>query len=546
MTCYCYYSAFFLLLLTSIATTTTTLAKEEEECSNSRMNHVDRISSLPGWDAPLPSAWYSGYLDYSLEGQAIHTHYILVEAEFSVEDKPLIYWSNGGPGASSFYGLFTELGPLLLSDDSLKTDAYKQSGIPSLIYNHYSWTRLGSILIFDQPAPVGFSYCTNGTDTNDNDNNCGPIRWTDELASANVFLALQEFYKRHSCNFPKSKELYLTGESYAGIYVPTFARRILEQDTAINLKGIAVGDGCLGTQTSLCGDLNAVGFGDFWNILFLAGHHQIPLEDFQLVMKACHHYSETNFLISGSEDDDACKAQLDRIKLEVGGYFTYSLYDTCTYRNGLLKGNDVDTAAALGDNDYPCGGGIVLEQYVRLDIVHRALKVQSEFFETDNAGDGFEYTPTEPDLTGFYREVVEQQKLRVLIYNGDTDPAITSFAAQNWTSHMGFEELQHWRPWTVDRCQRMGGYVTRYKDNFDFVTIRGAGHMVPTYKPIATYTFLKTWITNDGEDYPTFDQNCTIPPSNERNISEKDTHESESDEQSLHLLRGNNVETVEE
>jgi Serine carboxypeptidase len=60
----------------------------------------------------------------------------------------------------------------------------------------------------------------------------------------------------------------------------------------------------------------------------------------------------------------------------------------------------------------------------------------------------------------------------------DTDPAINSFAAQNWTSHLGFNETQSWRPWTIDGCRRMGGYVTRYQGNFDFLTIRGAGHMV--------------------------------------------------------------------
>lgn len=60
----------------------------------------------------------------------------------------------------------------------------------------------------------------------------------------------------------------------------------------------------------------------------------------------------------------------------------------------------------------------------------------------------------------------------------DVDPAINSFAAQNWTSHLGFEEVEAWHPWTVDSCRRMGGYITKYAGNFDFLTIRGAGHMV--------------------------------------------------------------------
>jgi carboxypeptidase C (cathepsin A) len=117
-----------------------------------------------------------------------------------------------------------------------------------------------------------------------------------------------------------------------------------------------------------------------------------------------------------------------------------------------------------------------MEEYLKLPQVLDAFHVKSVFFEVDNAEGDFDYSPTEPDLQPFYKEM--NGKLKVLVYNGDTDPAITSFATQNWTSHLGFDEVQHWRPWTIDHCQWMGGYVTRYDGNFDFLTIRGAGHMV--------------------------------------------------------------------
>lgn len=168
----------------------------------------------------------------------------------------------------------------------------------------------------------------------------------------------------------------------------------------------------------------------------MAGHHQIPLSDFHLVMKACLHHDQPGFLTSHSQEDEACQAALKKIKEEIGGFFTYSLYNDCPYRNGLRL--------AGGQNDYPCGGGLVLEEYLKLKQVHKAFRVASEFFETDNAEGDFRYTPTEPDLTGFYKELAHEEKLKVLVYNGDTDPAITSFAAQNWTSHLGLEEIEHW------------------------------------------------------------------------------------------------------
>jgi carboxypeptidase C (cathepsin A) len=55
----------------------------------------------------------------------------------------------------------------------------------------------------------------------------------------------------------------------------------------------------------------------------------------------------------------------------------------------------------------------------------------------------------------------------------------------------------------------MGGYVIRYKGSFDFLTIRGAGHMVPTYKPDSAFAMIKAWIKN--EEYPRFQKDCTGP-----------------------------------
>ena len=42
----------------------------------------------------------------------------------------------------------------------------------------------------------------------------------------------------------------------------------------------------------------------------------------------------------------------------------------------------------------------------------------------------------------------------------------------------------------------MGGYVTRYDGNFDFLTIRGSGHMVPQYKPAAAFRFISQWLAD--------------------------------------------------
>lgn len=44
---------------------------------------------------------------------------------------------------------------------------------------------------------------------------------------------------------------------------------------------------------------------------------------------------------------------------------------------------------------------------------------------------------------------------------------------------------------------QVGGFHTRY-GNLDFVTVRGAGHMVPTDKPDVAYHILNSFVFNQN------------------------------------------------
>jgi len=149
--------------------------------------------------------------------------------------------------------------------------------------------------------------------------------------------------------------------------------------------------------------------------------------------------------------------------------------------------------------DAPCGGGPALFNWIETDAVKKALhvSVNASFFTGDN-GIGFTYNQTEPNVIDFYNHVIANTSLRVLIYNGDTDPCINSFSANNWTQSLGFDVKEEWRGWTLDGKQAMGGYVTRYTNDFDYLTIRGSGHMVPGYRPRSALEFMTRWL-NDSE-----------------------------------------------
>lgn len=106
--------------------------------------------------------------------------------------------------------------------------------------NDYSWNREANMLYLEAPAGVGFSHCGDANGCAFDDNN---------TASDNLLAVLNWFDK-----FPefKTNDLYISGESYAGIYVPYLAYRVHEWNTnnsanatvfKPNLKGYLVGNG---------------------------------------------------------------------------------------------------------------------------------------------------------------------------------------------------------------------------------------------------------------------------------------------------------------
>jgi serine carboxypeptidase-like clade 1 len=494
----------------------------------------DEILSLPGWHDVLPSRQFSGFVNATEDG-SVKMHYWFIESEESPADAPLLLWFNGGPGASSLYGILVELGPFVLNDYSREGPEYEATSIPQLFYNPYGWQKAANLLALSMPPPVGFSYCTPpGPSASGAD--CG--NWSDTTTASVTYHAIKSWLQA----FPEysKNEMFLSGESYAGVYVPTIVRNILANPQEnINLKGFAVGDAC--TPPDICGSKPT---GPYWMIQFLFGKTAISNSLYEQINSICSLDELTNGGLSA-----ACAAVVDQVNVEAGGYWVYAYYDDCWYENDIrrersrklihipslhgeaddvgqpyygppltsgISGRSVSdwrlTPKSVVDfpNGYACGGPSAQVEWLGKAEVKRAINVPEDavFFQSDN-GVGFTYIFDETDLISWYKEVIANNTLRVLVYNGDTDPCINSFQAQNWTRNLGFKETQSWRAWTLDSCQRMGGYVIRYENNFDFVSIRGSGHMVPQFKPQASLEFLMRFLK--GEDYQPYDASCSVP-----------------------------------
>ncbi|KAI0262574.1 alpha/beta-hydrolase [Gloeopeniophorella convolvens] len=132
--------------------------------------------------------------------------------------KDLTFWTNGGPGCSSLEGFLQENGPISWSWGQAQPTP-----------NPWSWTNLTNLVWVEQPVGTGFSQ---GTPDISND---------DELASE-VAGFLQQFLEVFS--ELKGSTFFVTGESYAGFYVPYIANWLYEHPGLVdlNLKGIWIAD----------------------------------------------------------------------------------------------------------------------------------------------------------------------------------------------------------------------------------------------------------------------------------------------------------------
>ena len=84
------------------------------------------------------------------------------------------------------------------------------SGTEQWVKNDWSWNLEASVLYIESPAGVGYSYCQG------ENNECND--WDDDIVADNNLAAVLSWYLK----FPeyKTNKLYITGESYAGMYVP--------------------------------------------------------------------------------------------------------------------------------------------------------------------------------------------------------------------------------------------------------------------------------------------------------------------------------------
>lgn len=422
----------------------------------------DLVTSLPGVPVVPNFDIYSGYLDIpNSNGKSLH--YVFVESQNDPTTDPVILWLNGGPGCSSMDGLFYEHGPFIFPDGNSTT----------LVVNPYSWNTNASVIYLESPAGVGFSILGNVANN----------YTTDQITAHDNLLALLQFFKGFFEY--RTQPFYITGESYAGIYVPTLALQIVNYNSytpyaPINLQGIAVGNGC----TDWTVDTTPA----FMHMLWSYG--MMPVSWHTQVMDNCDNMNDFS--------SEACQNVCNELQNTlVPGINIYDIYGSCyagpteefeSSNKGKLKFL-YDKNPGLGEVP-PCIGWTGIYSYLRSSVVRQALNIKPEANQWDFCANLDYNSDFEHGSYYTYPNLINAG-LNILIYSGDVDGAVPTIGTRMWIRNLNLGILEPYRSWMVN--EQVAGYTIQYT-GLRLVTVKGAGHMVPQWKPAQAHHMLLSWL----------------------------------------------------
>ncbi|XP_010493441.1 PREDICTED: serine carboxypeptidase-like 34 [Camelina sativa] len=473
------FSVLVLFLVSSLLSSSSSSAEKlcsdndgDSGCFRSRVlaaQRADRVKELPG-QPPVKFRQYAGYVTVNeTHGRALF--YWFFEATHNPSKKPLLLWLNGGPGCSSVgFGASEELGPFFPQNSSQ----------PNLKLNPYSWNKAANLLFLESPVGVGFSYSNTSRDIS---------QLGDTVTASDSYNFLVNWFKR----FPqyKSHEFFIAGESYAGHYVPQLSELIYNQNKIaskkdfINLKGLMIGNALLDDETDQKGMIDyAYDHAVISDALYekVNQHCDFKLEH---VSKECNGALDEYFDVYKILDMYSLYSP-KCVPTSTNSSTSHSVAGTRplpaarnTFRPRLISQNEGWRRMAAGYD--PCLSEYT-EKYMNRRDVQEALhaNVTNIPYPWTHCSDTISFWSDAPaSMLPTLRKLVSAG-LRVWVFSGDTDGRIPVTATRYSLKKLGLKIVQDWTPWYTKL--QVGGWTVEY-DGLTYVTIRGAGHQVPTFKP---------------------------------------------------------------
>lgn len=380
---------------------------------------------------------YAGYLTVNKAFNS-NLFFWYFPAQTNSATAPVLLWLQGGPGATSLIGLFAENGPFTVKNRH------------GLKLRQYSWNANHNVIYIDNPVGSGYSF------TDD-----GGYAQNETAVGNDLYNALVQFFQL----FPdlQKNEFYVTGESYAGKYVPAVSYAIYKNNPTakvkINFQGLAIGNGLSDPEHQL----------KYSDYLYQLG--LIDLNTKQIVENT---EAEGIKYIQNKQWSQAFQVFDNLLNGDLNNHT--SLFKNATgfenYFNYLISNDTNPIFTNLGN-------------YIQRDDVRAAIHVGNATFH------GEENPEVEKNLVDDIMQSVAPwisellSNYRVLIYNGQLDIIVGYPLTVNYLQNLNFDAADEYKKaerhqWWVNGD--IAGYV-KQAGNLTEVLVRNAGHMVPLDQP---------------------------------------------------------------
>ncbi|KAJ1658729.1 hypothetical protein IWQ61_002087 [Dispira simplex] len=412
---------------------------------------------------------YSGYLDV---GQNKHFYFWFFASRHNPTGDPVILWLNGGPGCSSMTGLLMELGPCRVNDQG-----------DGLLPNPHAWNNRANLIFLDQPMNVGYSH--------------GQGVFNSVTASEDVYAFLQIFFQKFSEY--AALPFHIFGESYGGHYVPAIGRKVFDMNLHLQDEFSALGHDLRVKGVGLI-NLESLGIGN-------------GLVD-ELVQYKYYSTMACNSSYGSVLDKDACR-RMDE------GYpncarLIQQCYDhqsalSCVPASVQCNSKIIRPYQESGLNPYDvreqCKGGQLcypiieaIEKFMNRPEVMKELGAEVNKFQGCNMNVNLGFQLAGDWMRPYMRMLPEMLDfgIRVLVYAGDADFICNWYGNKAWTLELpwsgkqAFNDAQD-QSWQLADAKAAG--EVRSVDNFTFLRVFEAGHMVPYDQPRASADMIERWIS---------------------------------------------------
>lgn len=345
-------------------------------------------------------------------------------------------------------GNFYELGPWRVSSNNHNQNL-------QLKPNPGSWNRLFGLLFLDNPIGTGFSIASTPQE----------IPKDQHTVAKHLFAAIKSFISLDP-EF-KSRPIYVTGESYAGKYVPAIGYYILKRNaelpvsSRVNLGGVAIGNGLTDPVTQVGTHAMNAYYSGFINDKQKTHLEKLQVEAVRLAK-----------LGNWSEATSARNKVLNSLQNMTGLATLYDFRRLIPYETSLVAKflANAEVKKALGVKE-----SMVYEECS--DIVGAALH---------------------EDVMKSVKYMVEYllKNSNVLLYQGHCDLRDGVVSTVAWVKKLKWEGIRNFvevekKVWKENG--KLVGYVQEW-GSLSHVVILGAGHLVPTDQSLNSQAMIENWV----------------------------------------------------